>query len=231
MISHSSFIYSQRRCLSSGHHHICVLDCKVIPSGLSFNVPFSRYCRDRFFENRHQITVPPSLEPAVTLSSVLTVKLLFMINSLLYDQTLVLLPISSLLTLYLPIDSHVILDQLQGTDSAEADHKAEMGVLSFLPLDTAVSSWLTSSHPSDLSTGLFSKAFLQSSGSATPGCVFTPPCVPCYSSAKHCTQAFLICLCSTLECEGFPGSSEVKNSPAIQGMQIRPLLGWEDPLE
>ena len=140
VISHSSFIYSQRRCLSSGHHHICVLDCKVIPSGLSFNVPFSRYCRDRFFENRHQITVPPSLEPAVTLSSVLTVKLLFMINSLLYDQTLVLLPISSLLTLYLPINSHVILDQLQGTDSAEADHKAEMGVLSFLPLDTAVSS-------------------------------------------------------------------------------------------
>lgn len=84
--------------------------------------------------------MPPSLEPAVTLSSVFTVKLLFMINSFLDDQTLVLLPISSLLTLHLPIDGRVILDKLQGTDSAEAGHKAEMGVLSFFPLDTAVSS-------------------------------------------------------------------------------------------
>lgn len=63
MISHSSFIYSQRCFLSSGHHHVCVLDCKVIPSGLFLNVPFSRYCWDRFFENRHQIPLPPSLEP------------------------------------------------------------------------------------------------------------------------------------------------------------------------
>ena len=34
--------HSQCCFLSSGHHHICVLDCKTIPLGLSFNVPFSR---------------------------------------------------------------------------------------------------------------------------------------------------------------------------------------------
>ena len=95
-----------------------------------------------------------------------------MINRLLYDQALVRPSISSLFTLHLSIYSPVILDKLQVTESAEAGHKAEMGVLSFLPLDTVTSSWLTSIHPAGLSTGLFSKAFLQSSGSATPGLCF-----------------------------------------------------------
>ena len=30
--------------------------------------------------------------------------------------------------------------------------------------------------------------------------------------------------------KGFPGGSAVKNSPAMQGMQVR-SLGWKDPLE
>lgn len=65
MISHMFSLLSLPNagcCLSSGHHHLSAVGHKKFPFGLSSNCLLLL-----FFENRHLITSPPSLQPAVAL--------------------------------------------------------------------------------------------------------------------------------------------------------------------
>ena len=122
-----------------------------------------------------------------------------MISKLLYDQVLVWLSTCSLHT---SLSTAWSLDKLQVTKSTRANHTGEMGILFFLPLNIAVSSWPTPSQPSSLSSSLLPKAS-QSPGLVTPWLCPYPPCIHCYPSAKHFTQPFLTGLCTTLECKLF----------------------------